>query len=844
MAATFNSVFEHMKEVSNNVAHERIARKAMYSEEEGVTVVDLLAVEARAIKTSEMNVLSGCSMPMKFTRKGMDKDGLNIDITSVAQGNTVLGVKTLTNSSCVKIDYKMDICWELSAKRTEPVYSSRDAPSMHSDTILRSRITGACANLGKSSMSGLSVTHAMERITQKSDMRHMMCKMYLMLMDLTLATTSKVETRRVAKQFTRFLLSRGSDSRRLGSVMSKAVVIDGDMLTDEEIELACLGAMEYPSVKFSADNVYNMISMCADDMLIITSDGRQQRMKMNWVPDSMYRTIVSFCCKMGCLDDWFEVASMMRGRPHLMREVMRRTTERVVHMGIPTSRSCTRAFGMIGKRTSIPRTYPGYLSTSVNLVADYLLGQVLHNSTASFVELTGGYGKLMCMGNPATDSLYQSLLRDYGVSTMSSRTNGLLSMWCQVLEIPIFGWSSPDGWKEYVVSLADEMRNGADVPIPQLTFESAYISAENTTWGATRGWDGLDDNRIAGHTNGPNDRDESVRKTAAFLWQMGVRKERPRIFANCDKKGEDILRSSDYKFMSASEGSYRMTWVRYTAADGLGGRVDETEKEATSIVETFFRGTKCSVIYVAEKGWIVKTYQNPDVKGVAESMGITGSGVAQKKDVGFASEDEEIGEEKVPEEEELMAPITYGGSPADKEKENFKALIGKYRPRTAVVKSRNGWREVNNFKEGDTVRFEKVKVPGDGNCGVYAMVKGLEAMNAITGVESDRAIAEMRERLDEKDWHTHVDLGRVAMEIGCRLQVFESGTNRLHEFGDEDAVGVISIVHSDGHYDGMRLSDTGESEFKIKYVDRSSEPASNQLEKIKEVKAMLPVGRW
>nr|UCU85914.1 protein3 [Alternaria solani chrysovirus 1] len=826
--SNFNSVFEYMKDASSNLAHERVFSTSLLRGEGEVEIKDLVASEWKTLKTTEMNILSGMSCQMKFTRNRMVVDGLDMDFTAVGRGSTNLGQSELVNSERKTVRFDSDVDWMLSARMSKLIYSQRDSPDLASDSSLVGRITSACANLSSLELRGATISHALERITQKPDMKHMFAKMYLMLMDLNLAATSKSTTRRVVPRMPKCLANNVDDNRRLGAVMSSNVVVDADMLTGDEIELLALSALEYPSVKFCEDNVYNAIHMKADDLKILSSNNAVHMSRMNWVPDSLHRTIISLACKLDVVDDWFEVAGMMRGRPHLMREVMRRTQDRVVQMDICLSNSHNTAFGTGGRIKNIPKNYPGYLSTSVSLIADALLGQALHNGSSCLVEKVGGYGEMMCRGNPATDAMYQSLLREYGVSTMSMETNALLITWCQILEVPNFGWAMPIGWKEYITSLTDEMRNGNDVEFPQVLFDCAYIMMDDSAWGITRGWRGLGACTISDMENDKNLRDESIKKTAAFLWQMGVRKTRPKAFVNTAKTGEDRLSGREYKFLSGSEGGYTMKWLRYTVADDVGGRVDRTEEEASELIGTYFKGTRCCVMYTDTSGWVVKTFKGPEVPGVKESMGITDEGI-------FVPPEEDEDEEG----DDMITPVMYGGSKVEKDKNVFKKLTAVYKPKVIITKKPEPAARVT-IEPNSILAFNVNKVIGDGSCGIHAMVEGMKDRGMITETQKKDVFRELSTRTVSKSMHETDDLARVAMNVGCGLRVIDKASRVVHEYGTGDESNVLNLVRNGMHFDAAVIDTGGTERIMVSGVNRGEPTPEGGLAAMSEIMSAMP----
>jgi len=840
---SFKDVFSYMKEVADNAAHQNIYRAKVEGRGEmEMEQVDLVKEELKVLGVTERNIMQGVLCQEKFTRGKMCERGLELDVTVVVKNRGSQAMEDKVHTKQVKIEFSADMPWKLQARDARVSYSMRNATNLARDDGLIGRITSACNNLSDTQLSDLNITYAAEKMTQRTDFRHMFMKMYLMLMDLNLAATSKSTERRVAPVRGCVIPNISSD-RRLGAIVTHPIVVDADGFTQQEIELLSLAAEEYPPVKFCGDNVYNTCTMERDDLRIVSAQNITHTIEMRWVPDSMYRAIISVACKLDCVNDWLEVAKMMRGRMHLMKRVVADTQDRVVYTPIPKS-SCThRALGGNTAWAMVPSRYPGYLSSSVALINDALLGDTYILATTYLVEQIGGIGKSMCQGMARTDAMYNGLLRDYGITTMSLDVNSLMMTWSRVGDTP-FDWGMPRGWQEHFLETTQRLRDNIDVEIPQLSFECAHIVGEQSSWGAMRGWVGIKGLELSA-TKG--ERDESIKKTAAFLWAIGVRPNRPKVYANSERKGEDRISPGEYRWLSDSHGGYRMSSLTYTIVGDVGGRVDETEKEASGLIRTAIAGTRCSVIYADSMGWVVERYEGQSGGGVAESMGV------------MPTETEMI-EKPTIEEDDVITPVTYGGSKLRSDKGVFSSLSVVSKPTKITFKmrqnfgEREGHRSVGEYnvkdrgpcwspnlpydgKVGptDIVKYDEVETVGDPTSSIHAFTNALRVGGYVSTSEMERVVGDFDGMMNRQAWKEVSDIGEVAEEYGYRLRLFEVGEkNVVYEYGKKGP--LIDMIHIEGRYAPLMITNSGLKEMRIDRRGERKVVNRDSLDSIKEAR--------
>jgi hypothetical protein len=626
--STYKSVFDVMKNASKG----RFMREGSGQEEvaEGIEFYDGEKGEYDCISLFERNVLAGLKMPDNFTIPG-GKKVIELDCGTVSTANTVGGLANLMHSKKHVIDPFDVTDWVLLPESGRVAYSVHTGGSLVDDRAISGIIHSMCPNMGDAEVDSLPIGLITEKLCQGSDMVHMFCKAYLMLGDLNLAAMFQISERDFSRTMMNVVHSRVSNRTRLGLIAHKDIVVDSEGLTGEEVDVLTLMAQKYPSVRYGGHNIYTACQMDEDSVAIVSSADVERSGRIVYSPVEFYRCVVSLATKLGVIGDMHTAFSQMRGRTMQMRDVMRRVDQRAVYSGMGLSRCMSRALGGSTRFDTVVGTYPTYMATSVAIIADVLVGKGFEVTASMLVESLGGIGKLICHDRPDLSRTYQGLLRDYGLSSMHYEVNAMMLSWTDLCTVP-YHWQLSRGWKDYITQLSISMWNGGDVQIPQLIYDIPMMSHQNSAWGVVRSWNGVDGAGISSMVDiggaAKRDKDERLRKAAAFTWAMGVRPTRPKMFFNAYSAKEVSVSSGEYKWLQGACGGHRVSHVSYTINE-LGGREDFLEETATNIIRTTIDGTKCTVVFSAQGTWDMVEYREEEVLGIVETV----SGKKEKEDV-------------------------------------------------------------------------------------------------------------------------------------------------------------------------------------------------------------------
>jgi hypothetical protein len=783
MATTYKTVFDLMA----NAAKGRIFRGENVADmtHDELDYYDGQLAEFKNLGLVERNILAGINMPDQFTMANWDKE-FRINCTTVSKADGP-GVGHLTHDKEITLHPYESEKWLLASEEGIVRYSDHRGKRVDQDRGVLGLIKSMCPNMNDDEADGLPMALIGEKLTQGQDMRHMFMKMYLMLMDLNMSVVTRQTNRRMKIGGNRVVYPKISNAVKMQLIASKQIVVDAEGFTPEELRLLEIAGQRYPHISYGRPNIYNSCHMERDDIAIVSSNDIDISGKNVFSPNEMYRLIVTIATKLDATDDMEEAFKMMRGRMMHMQDVLRLVEKRKVYSGVPRSTSFTRALGGSTRFRKVVKTVPGYIASSVSLIADILLGKVFELTATMFIERIGGLGDLVCETPTATASrIYNGLLRDWGLSSMQKFCNSLMLEWENVGAAP-YHWSVQGTWKPYILALTDEMRKGIDVPIPQLTFELAISTFEETCWGAMRSWRGYNGAGVSDLTDlgesGKKKKDERLRLTAAFTWAMGVRATRPKVFKNAFKKKEVSLTSKELRFLRGTMGFAHLSHVAYTLVDEYMGREDWTEKSATGLIKDAIDGTKCSVILSGREGrWQPITVKIEDL-----TADITQS-------LGFVEKDKET---VVDDEILAMAFERNRKKKTKEEEERVQEVFQKMRQVISSPKVKLG-----SEKLGKPKKYEKVDVPGDGKCGIHAVVQNMSNRQLLRPGEEQKVFENFDGKMNSQTWHDVQSLAASLLDYGIGLRVYdESGGEKLRviDYGDVGKGGV-SIARRDGHF--------------------------------------------
>ncbi|ALW95410.1 putative protease [Colletotrichum gloeosporioides chrysovirus 1] len=753
--------------------------------------VDCEFEEFKSLGLVEKNILAGISMPDNFTVKKSEGkvDILEIGMTTLAKAVSEHGgVTDLTHTAVKKIDpFRVYGDWKLEYEHGSIMYPWHKGIKADRDKGVMGRISAQFPHLNSTESSGFTRTLLTHMLAQKTDMTHVFMKGYLIMMDLNTSVVFRRTIRRATAKRDNFYPNKSND-HRMGLVGAARIVVDADGFSAEELESLDMMCQEYPTVKYCEDNIYNTCNMEADRLAITSSREIPRAQGRIPTPLEFYRLMTSIACKLDAVEDMFTAFKLMRGRMAHIRDVYRSSDDRKYSSGVPLSTCYSRCLGGGTVHKKVCATYPAYMCSSVGLVADVLLGRCYEVAASMLIENLGGLGDMMCSGGARASGQYNGLLREYGLSTKDATKNELMLAWEGIGAIE-YKWSPTLTWKPYIVKLTDEIRGGNDVEMPQLCYEIAHMFHVDNAWGAIRGYKGITGAGLAEHTDiGEGARkmkDERLRYAAAFSWAMGVRRQRPKIFVNSYGMKEVAVSTNERKFLRSAIGGYKFTNLSYTLEEDYEGREDWLENAATELFRSTIDGTRCSVIMSTAGEWHYSETKESKTEGIAESLM-----QKQKSD----NVDEEIQRMTTG---KLIEPTSNGAGDLFSKMSKTRSVV-----HTPKVKLSGG--SLPEVREGET-SFKTIPVPGDGKCGIHAVVASMKEAGMLRMGEEKLVFDNFDGQFNGQTFHDAQTIAQGLNEIGIGLRLYdnipEKGV-RVTDYGDVKENG-IAIYRSGNHFEGV-----------------------------------------
>lgn len=812
----------------------------------GITVVDGIEEEKKMISKGEKEIIGRLNCPAKFTRHNFVVD-VNLGVSVSAEKKRYVRREKTAN-----LDFLGSREWFLEPARSNAMYSAKESTVHLLDKVQKQRILSKCPSISGELASDIFITSVHERISVPSDMRHMMMKMYLILQDYNLGVTSKSEDVSHAADLTYNLTSHISAIDRMTAVTNRRIVIDGDGFTSSELGLLSLASQQYPSTWYTHDNMYTKCNMEADDLAIVSDGAIDIDTSMIWgSPDRLYQMIWSIAAKLDCIPSLISAFENMRGKCKLVADVVKRVKCNRINSLVPLSYNMTTAFGSESSNSSVTRM-PGFLSTSMSLVSDLLYGMTFEAAATCVGESLGAHGTLLSSKTPRTCSVINGIMRDYGLQHTSAEDNILLRNWDIMAGRPMT-WDFGPILKDYVLSLAEMIINGADIVMPQILHAIPSLTAINTAYGLSRGWKGprhmLDSSK--------KERRDDSDGLAAFAWMMGEREVRPQVFYNRIGKKPIALGPREFQLQAEAEGDFGLGEVSFWLHDSLGGRVDENEEAGSNLFRTEYAGTMCSVVFhSSEERWVFQSRREPPGRQTMR------------------------GEKPPPEQkeqlvEEIPSPLPSGvpwmGAKPKRPDDIFKNLntlsrqnkiVPSHKPRHTRVTSNgraatqpytlNGNEESDvlpsrraEIKQNDEIGLNIISVPGDGTCGVHAMVEDLKAHGMIAPGDVARAHTYFSGEMRSKTFHDAQELAALSQQLGMNMDLIDRDNSRVTRYGTfGQEAHTITVVKTGAHFDaGVVVNgDAGQTasiKILVGHLDEQQVPASEFIESIKEAGSLF-----
>jgi hypothetical protein len=617
--SAYKRVVDYMKNAPDSANHIAAWETAYLSKL--VSKVDGLEEEKRLLGPVERDILASFDSQVKFTRHDL-ASGVTIGLS--VDGRTRKGDQII-RSNTHKIVFKEGDYWELLPSVAQADYVTRDPAFYTLDSSLKDKIVRQCSSLSPEQLQQIRMDGVKDALSMPVDMRHIYMKMVLLLNDYNLGSVSKYEECEMAEDLIDFRHPNLPDDARVAIVADHRIVIDAQGMSPMELGLLYFAAQQYPPIKYAGDNIYTNCAMEADDLAIVSPGPVNVDLSGMWrSPDNLYRIMWSIAAKTNSARCLLDAIRVMRGKCKHMADVTKHLGPQSVHSGVPLSLCKNRSMGEIDSTTLIT-SEAGYMSTSIALISDYLVGAVYQHAATAVVEELGLLGNYICSGgNVRADRVINGLLRDVGARHEDASVNILLKNWCSLAGYPIT-WGYGGMLKDYLIELTVAMRTtGWDVDMPQLNTLMPYLATQNNCWGLYRGYSGPPD-KFA-----DKDVKESSASIAVSAWLMGLRPSRPRVARNRSSKEIRGMSVQERELAAVVGDAFVVGTVRMWISDTLGGREDEMEESAGVLIKTAFKNVKCQLLYDrAEERWYIPETE----RDYAELVQRTTMGRKPEKDI-------------------------------------------------------------------------------------------------------------------------------------------------------------------------------------------------------------------
>ncbi|AYP71815.1 hypothetical protein [Penicillium roseopurpureum chrysovirus 1] len=784
--------------------------------------IDGPQVEKGLISDGEREIIRRLNLQDKFTMKGF-RDGFKM-CSMVSLGQS----RQTKRSATTELSFKGAGDWVLYPSSARALYSSKESTVHLVDEEQRRLIMSKCPSMAGPVATGVYLAAIHERISTPTDLRHLFTKMVLYLYDYTLAVISKDNTMYKADGMSFDLRPNLPADARLATVIDHDIVIDGDLFTPEQISLLCLAGQQYPSVWYAGDdNIYNSCNMVSDDLVVVSETGVVTDTSFTWgSPDKLYHMMWTVAQKLNAVSCLMYALETMRGKCKMMSDIVAKTECREVNAMIPRSYCMNTAFGQIREKQTVVRM-PGFFSTSLAMVSDLMYGMVFKGVASCVSEALGAMGTVVSSSTPHTNPTINGLMRDYGLQHTDAQDNFMLRNFEMVTRKPT-QWDIGQYMKEYALSLAESVMLGYDIELPSILLTIPALTAVNTTFGLTRGWYGGGD--VLSMTK--KERKDTTDALCAVGWMCGLRQCRPQVFRNRAGNKQVMVNAAERKMRAEAGEDCRVRDVEFWLEDTPGGRVDENEEGGNNLFRTEFSGTKCAMVFNYEMGMWLEARQTSYDRLKREAL----QGTLTKKEKSTMSK-------------ATAMPVNWGPPPTHKHKleaslEHMKsvsrgnAIIPTKEPKHVRLNSQSQATvpkyikddeeqelylhyERPEIEEGQTIRFSEIDVPGDGSCGIHAMVKDLTIHGRLSSSEAAKATELFSSSTASKTFHDSAELAAQCQLWGMGMDLVDKGSGSVIRYGQPDDDYRITVIRDGAHFKAGQIG-SGPNEMEVKRLEQQT----------------------
>ncbi|QCZ35879.1 p4 [Penicillium italicum chrysovirus] len=839
--AAESRVIDYMKGLPQSYQHRETYFEQFLEQnsERLVEEIDGPVVEKGLISDGEKEIIRHLNVQDKFTINGFRKSVKICHMVSLG------ATRQTKRTGTTELDFMGAGPWTLYPSSARALYSSKESTVHLVDEAQRRMIMSKCPTMAGPTSTGTYMAAIHERLSTPSDLRHLFTKMVLYLYDYTLAVVSKDNTMHKADDISFDLRPHLPSDALLATVINHDMVIDGDLFTPEQISLLCLAGQQYPSVWYAGEgNIYNSCNMVADDLVVVSSGRLTTDSAFTWgSPDKLYNMMWTIAQKLNGVSCLMYALESMRGKCKMMSDIVAKTDCREVNAMIPRSYCMSTAFGQIREKQIVVKM-PGYFSTSIGMLSDLMYGMTFKAVASCVAETLGAMGTIVSSSTPRTNPTINGLMRDYELQHTNAWDNFMLRNFEMVTRRPT-QWDIGQHMKEYALALAEHVMLGYDIEMPSILLTIPALTAVNTAYGLTRGWYGggstLDMDK--------KQRKESTDALCAVGWMCGLRQCRPQVFRNRAGKKQVMANAAERKLKAEAGDDCRIRDVEFWLEDTPGGRVDENEESAPNLYKTEFSGPKCAMVFNYEMGMWIEARQMDYDRLKRETF----SGDLTKKERSTMSKVSAMPihwgpppnhKAKLEASLEHMKSISRGNAivPTREPKHvrinsQSMAVVPKY-VKDNVEEEKYVHYERPTIEEGDTIRFSEIDVPGDGSCGIHAMVKDLTVHGRLSPNEAAKATELFSTDTASKKFHDAAELAAQCQLWGMGMDLVDKGSNRVTRYGPEDSEYSITIVRDGNHFRAGLIGE-GANEMTVEHLEQQTRAPEEFVRDVKSLGSLF-----